>query len=108
MLSLRARARRISHRLRMVYGDGAWRASLPALDELVSTILSQNTNDLNRDRAFAALKQALPTWEEVRDAPCAGVSAAIRRPGYRAPSASHPRGIAPESRASAGSSSSSS
>ena len=40
----------------------------PPLDELVSTILSQNTNDRNRDLAFTACARALPTWEAVRDA----------------------------------------
>lgn len=36
------------------------------LDSLVGTILSQNTTDNNSKRAFASLKQAFPTWEEVR------------------------------------------
>ncbi len=81
MPSLRARARRISLRLRTVYGDGARREGPPALDELVNTILSQNTNDLNRDRAFAALKKVLPTWEAVRDAPRREVMRAIRPAG---------------------------
>jgi endonuclease-3 len=35
---------------------------------LVSTILSQNTNDVNRDRAFEALRNRFPSWESVRDA----------------------------------------
>jgi endonuclease-3 len=51
------------------------------VDELVSTILSQNTNDLNRDRAFAALRLRFPTWEAVRDAPAAEVIEAIRPAG---------------------------
>jgi endonuclease-3 len=38
------------------------------LDEIVSTILSQNTNDSNRDRAFEALQNRFSTWEAVRDA----------------------------------------
>ena len=38
------------------FGEPIWRNPLPALDELVSTILSQNTNDVNRDRAFDALR----------------------------------------------------
>lgn len=36
------------------------------LDSLVGTILSQNTTDNNSKRAFASLKRAFPTWEEVR------------------------------------------
>jgi endonuclease-3 len=51
------------------------------LDELVSTILSQNTSDLNRDVAFNALKARFPTWEAVRDAPVRQVKAAIRIAG---------------------------
>jgi len=48
---------------------------------LVSTILSQNTNDTNRDRAFKALRQRFPTWEAVRDANAGEVVAAIRPAG---------------------------
>ncbi len=50
------------------YGKPTWRNPLPPLDELISTILSQNTNDTNRDRAFDSLKNRFPTWEAVRDA----------------------------------------
>lgn len=63
------------------YGQPVWRNPLPALDELVSTILSQNTNDANRDRAFAALRARFPTWEAVRDADLAAVVDAIRPAG---------------------------
>lgn len=51
------------------------------LDELINTILSQNTNDLNRDRAYRALRLALPTWAAVRDAPARDVIAAIKPAG---------------------------
>ena len=51
-----------------VYGIPTWRNPLPPIDELVSTILSQNTNDNNRDKAFIALKAAFPEWDDVRDA----------------------------------------
>jgi len=51
------------------------------LDELINTILSQNTNDLNRDRAYHALRAKFPAWEAVRDAPAAQVIAAIRPAG---------------------------
>lgn len=63
------------------YGEPVWRNPLPAIDELVSTILSQNTNDVNRDRAFNLLRAALPTWEAVRDAPTEAVVNAIRPAG---------------------------
>jgi len=68
-------------RLLTFYGVPTWRNPLPPLDELVSTILSQNTNDRNRDLAFNQLKAQFPTWEAVRDAPVEGVIAAIRIAG---------------------------
>lgn len=63
------------------YGEPIWRNPLPPLDELVSTILSQNTNDVNRDKAFDALRAAFPSWETVRDANPESVIAAIRPAG---------------------------
>jgi endonuclease-3 len=49
--------------------------------ELIKTVLSQHTNDRNRDRAFAALRERFPDWGEVRDAPVAEVEEAIRPGG---------------------------
>ena len=63
------------------YGIPEWRDPLSALDELVSTILSQNTNDRNRDVAFQRLRQRFPTWEEVRDAPADEVIECVRPAG---------------------------
>ena len=63
------------------YGLPEWRNPLPAMDELISTILSQNTNDVNRDAAFNRLKERFPTWESVRDAPPEAVQDAIRPAG---------------------------
>ena len=40
-------------------------ASLPPLDELVLTILSQNTSDLNSERAYAAMRERYPRWQDV-------------------------------------------
>lgn len=54
--------------LRNTFGTPTWHLELPAVDELVCTILSQNTNDINRDKAFQALKTRYPSWEDVRDA----------------------------------------
>jgi endonuclease-3 len=75
------RANQIHERLLEFYGEPIWRNPLPAMDELVSTILSQNTNDINRDRGFHALRAKFGTWEEVRDAPANEVIAAIRPAG---------------------------
>ncbi|MGQ9833894.1 MAG: endonuclease III domain-containing protein [Candidatus Villigracilaceae bacterium] len=78
---LARRAMQIHLRLLDVYGHPVWRNPLPPLDELVSTILSQNTNDANRDRAFEALKRLFPRWEGVRDAPAESIIQAIRPAG---------------------------
>jgi endonuclease-3 len=63
------------------YGLPEWRTALSPLDELVSTILSQNTNDRNRDVAFDRLKAAYPDWESVRDADPPAVIECIRPAG---------------------------
>jgi endonuclease-3 len=78
---LSAKARHVHQRLIAFYGEPVWRNPLPPLDELVSTILSQNTNDINRDRAFNLLRGRFPTWEAVRDANTAEVIEAIRPAG---------------------------
>ncbi|HWR65563.1 MAG TPA: endonuclease III [Bellilinea sp.] len=83
MIDLQAaeKARVVHHRLMELYGSPEWRLPLTGIDELVSTILSQNTNDRNRDVAFFALKLAFPDWEAVRDAEPRAVVDAIRPAG---------------------------
>lgn len=81
MKKLQTRAIKIHETLMKVFGEPIWRNPLPAIDELVSTILSQNTNDVNRDRAFDALRAKFPTWEAVRDAKEKDVIAAIKPAG---------------------------
>ncbi len=49
--------------------------------ELILTVLSQSTNDRNRDVAYVRLRERLPRWEQVRDAPAAAVEEAIRPGG---------------------------
>jgi endonuclease-3 len=71
------RAVQVHERLISVYGEPRWRAHLDPISELVSTILSQNTNDVNRDRAFKRLHKRFPTWEEVCDADASEVKEAI-------------------------------
>lgn len=51
------------------------------LDELIATILSQNTSDVNSGRAFDALKAAFPTWEKAMRAPVGRLAAVIRSCG---------------------------
>jgi endonuclease-3 len=75
------RAIEVHQRLLKEYGSPQWRKPFPPLDELISTILSQNTNDVNRDRAFKNLKQRFPTWESARDASPLDVIEAIRSAG---------------------------
>jgi endonuclease-3 len=81
MSRLSTRALKIHETLLKTFGKPTWRNPLPPVDELVSTILSQNTNDINRDRAFNALRDKFPTWESVRDAQTEDVIAAIRPAG---------------------------
>lgn len=60
-----------------LYGEPPWRRYLPPVDQLVSTILSQQTSSTNQRRAFAALRDRFPTWYEVMAAPLEEVQAAI-------------------------------
>ena len=78
---LRSKAQQVYHLLADSLGPAEWSSPLPPLDELVSTILSQNTNDRNRDIAFNRLRAQFATWEEVRDAPPAQVIECIRPAG---------------------------
>jgi len=71
----------IYRQLRDRYGDPPHRPDGDPLGALVNTILSQNTNDRNRDLAFAALRAQFPTWEAVRDAPTDAIIEAIRPAG---------------------------
>lgn len=81
MSDLKKRALKIHEKLLEAFGNPTWRNPLPPIDELVSTILSQNTNDVNRDRAFNALRAKFPTWEAVRNAKTDDVINAIRPAG---------------------------
>jgi endonuclease-3 len=76
-----ARVRRIRNRLRELYGPPVAPAHGHGLDELILTVLSQSTNDRNRDVAFLRLRARFPSWEAVRDAPNEDVEAAIRPGG---------------------------
>lgn len=71
--------RAIVRRLEKAYGPRLWRRrTRGGLDQLVATILSQNTNDANSGRAFRRLTSALPTWEAVRAASLGRIERAIR------------------------------
>lgn len=75
------RIQKIRERLIEAFGLPEWRPSLPPVDELVSTILSQNTNDSNRDAAFEQLKESFPDWHAVMTADTEDVIEAIRTAG---------------------------
>jgi endonuclease-3 len=63
------------------YGQHEWRPRLDPLSELIFTILSQNTSDVNRDQAWRRLKERFPTWECVLAADTAEITEAIRPGG---------------------------
>ena len=67
-LARKVRLNQVSQRLLEYFGEPEWHEPLEAVDELICTILSQNTNDINRDIAFRALKARYGSWKEVMDA----------------------------------------
>jgi endonuclease-3 len=73
--------REICRRLRKVYGPVKLARPLPPLDELVATILSQNTSDRNSDAAFEELRRRFPTWDAVRRAAVGRIARAIHKGG---------------------------
>jgi endonuclease-3 len=73
-----AGVRAVQRRLRAEQGVFTPKPSLPVVDEVVATVLSQHTSDTNSERAFAQLKESFPTWEEVADASPERVADAIR------------------------------
>ncbi len=77
----RRRVLAIRDRLRAIYGQPRNEPHGHPIAELVRTVLSQHTNDTNRDVAFDRLRERFPTWVEVRDAPLDGVREAIRPGG---------------------------
>lgn len=63
------------------YGPRVLRASGDPVAELIGTILSQNTSDVNSARSMARLRAEFPTWDDVRAAPLEEVVDAIRSGG---------------------------
>jgi len=77
----RARVERVRRRLLAYYGRPTLVPHGEPLSELVLTVLSQSTNDRNRDRAFFELRRRFQSWEEVRLAPLAKLEEALRPGG---------------------------
>jgi endonuclease-3 len=71
----------VRDRLRLVYGIPLARPHGHPIAELVLTVLSQSTNDRNRDVAYLALRERFGDWEAVRDAPVDELELAIRPGG---------------------------
>jgi endonuclease III len=73
--------RAIRDRLLLVYGVPLAKPHRHPIAELILTVLSQSTNDRNRDVAYLALRERFPSWDQVRDAPVDLVEEAIRPGG---------------------------
>jgi endonuclease-3 len=63
------------------YGQHDREPRRDAVGQLVATILSQNTSDVNSHRAFARLRERLPSWEDVLEADAEEIAEAIRPGG---------------------------
>jgi endonuclease-3 len=70
--------RTVQRRLRAHQGAFVPKPVLPVIDEIMATVLSQHTSDINSERAFAQLKSRFPAWEQVADAPLDEIADAIR------------------------------
>jgi len=77
----REKVAEICRRLGRHYGKVEWPPQRPVLDELIRTILSQNTSAANSRPAFADLQDRFDDWEAVRRARPATIAKAIRRAG---------------------------
>jgi len=75
------RLHRILGKLARAYGSPRLTPTLDPLGELVATILSQNTSDINSNRVYDALRAAFPTWEAVLQAGAGEVAGVIRSGG---------------------------
>lgn len=71
-------------KLDTAYGRPRLTPRLPPVDELIYTVLSQNTADVNTDRSFASLRARFPDWEDVRDASVESIQETIARGGLSA------------------------
>jgi endonuclease-3 len=79
--ALRRHVRTVLGRLRKRFGELLPPRRSDPLEELVLTVLSQHTSDLNAERSFASLRAAFPSWKEVVEAPTRRVADAIRSGG---------------------------
>ncbi len=71
----------VSDALEELYGVPEPDTEENVLDCLMLTVLSQNTNDVNRDKGFTILKERFPTWEDVLSADVEKIADAIKIAG---------------------------
>jgi endonuclease-3 len=83
----------VVRRLEQAYGKRPWKTWGAPLDELIVTVLSQNTSDRNSDAAMDRLKAAFPGWNDAADAPLARIADAVRPAGLHRRKAKHIRAI---------------
>lgn len=70
--------REVQRRLRAQQGELAPRQPVPVLDQVIGTVLSQHTSDVNSGRAFARLRARFPVWDQAAHAPVEEIEDAIR------------------------------
>ena len=75
------RLREIMNLLRENYGEPEPSGRTDPVDSLITTILSQNTNDTNRDKAKNKLDETFGSFQEILDAEREEVEEAIRIAG---------------------------
>ena len=83
-ISLGRKVRAVHQLLVQEYGHHLWHPSRDPVSELVRTILSQNTSDVNSNRAFARLRERFPVWEAVLRADPREIAEAIQPGGLAA------------------------
>ena len=80
-MDLEQKTELVSDALEELYGAPEPDIEEDVLECLILTVLSQNTNDVNRDKGFAVLKERYPTWEEVLNADVEDIADAIKIAG---------------------------
>lgn len=80
-MELNEKVGRIVTALEQRFGIPDRKSAIDPLSNLILTVLSQNTNDKNRDQAYNRLKERFPTWEQVMGADVKQIEEAIRPGG---------------------------
>jgi endonuclease III len=83
------KVRIITQKLEESFGEPRWPGRGDPLDDLILTVLSQNTNDSNRDVAYRRLRERFADWESVMEAPVAAIADAVRPAGLGNQKAAH-------------------